>query len=86
MPQAHVSWAKELKADGDIISGYFLGDTGQVQFSLLTDDLDDDFFKAGIGLSAMFQNNKSAFVSIDGDFGRDLITVYYINAGFRWEF
>jgi len=86
VPTANLSWAKELKSDNSIISGYFLGDVGQVNFNLLTDDLDDDFFKAGIGLSAMFQNNKSAFVSIDGDFGRELFTVYYINAGFRWEF
>lgn len=86
IPQGHVSWAKELKNDDTIISGYFLGDTGQVGFELLTDALDEDFFKAGIGFSAMFQNNKSAFLMVDGDFGRDLLSVYYINAGFRWEF
>ncbi len=86
VPQGHVSWAKELKNDDTIISGYFLGDTGQVNFDLLTDALDEDFFKAGLGFSAMFQNNKSAFLMVDGDFGRDLLSVYYINAGFRWEF
>lgn len=86
VPTAHVSWARELESDNSIVSGYFLGDTGQVNFNLLTDALDEDFFKAGVGLSAMFQNNKSAFVSVDGDFGRDLLSVYYINAGFRWEF
>jgi len=80
------AWAKELKNDDTIISGYFLGDTGQVNFDLLTDALDEDFFKAGLGFSAMFQNNKSAFLMVDGDFGRDLLSVYYINAGFRWEF
>jgi len=86
VPQGHVSWAKELKNDDTIISGYFLGDTGKVNFNLLTDALDEDFFKAGLGFSAMFQNNKSAFLMVDGDFGRDLLSVYYINAGFRWEF
>ena len=86
VPQGHVAWAKELKNDDTVISGYFLGDTGQVNFDLLTDALDDDFFKAGLGFSAMFQNNKSAFLMVDGDFGRDLLSVYYINAGFRWEF
>ncbi len=86
VPQGHISWAKELKNDDTVISGYFLGDTGQVNFDLLTDALDEDFFKAGIGFSAMFQNNKSAFLMVDGDFGRDLLSVYYINAGFRWEF
>jgi outer membrane lipase/esterase len=86
IPQGHVSWAKELKNDDTIISGYFLGDTGQVNFELLTDALDEDFFEAGLGFSAMFPNNKSAFLMVDGDFGRDLLSVYYINAGFRWEF
>ena len=57
-----------------------------MNFDLLTDALDDDFFKAGLGFSAMFPNNKSAFLMVDGDFGRDLLSVYYINAGFRWEF
>ena len=86
VPQGRVAWAKELKNDNTIISGYFLGDQGQVNFNLLTDALDEDFFRAGLGFSAMFRNNKSAFLMIDGDFGRDLLSVYYINAGFRWEF
>jgi len=88
VPQGHVSWAKELRNDDSIISGYFLGEAAgtKTNFTLQTDALDEDFFKAGLGFSAMFQNNKSAFLMIDGDFGRDLISVYYINAGFRWEF
>ena len=86
VPQGHIAWAKELKNDDTVISGYFLGDQGQVNFDLLTDALDGDFFKAGLGFSAMFPNNKSAFLMVDGDFGRDLLSVYYINAGFRWEF
>ncbi len=86
IPQANVSWAKEFKNDQAIISGHYVGDVNQVKFNLLTDSLNEDFFRAGIGLSAMFKNNKSAFLMVDGDFGRALLTTYYINAGFRWEF
>lgn len=86
VPQGRLTWAKELKNDDTVISGYFLGDLGKTEFQLLTDALDEDFFKAGLGFSAIFQNNKSAFLMVDGDFGRDLLSVYYISAGFRWEF
>ncbi|MCF6263463.1 MAG: autotransporter domain-containing protein [Xanthomonadales bacterium] len=86
VPQGRLSWAKELRNDDTVISGYFLGDAGQTEFQLFTDTLDEDFFKAGLGFSAIFQNNKSAFLMVDGDFGRELLSVYYISAGFRWEF
>jgi len=69
-----------------IVSGYYIGDLNRVPFALVTDDLDGDFFRAGVGLSALFPGAKSAFLTFDGDFDRDLISTYYINAGFRWEF
>lgn len=86
VPQGNVSWANELEDDGAIVTGYYLGDLNRVLFQLETDDLDGDFFKAGLGLSAVFPGNKSAYLTVDGDFDRDLISTYYINAGFRWEF
>jgi len=86
VPSANVGWSKELEDDGVIVSGYYIGDLNRVPFALVTDDLDGDFFRAGVGLSALFPGAKSAFLTFDGDFDRDLISTYYINAGFRWEF
>ncbi len=57
-----------------------------IPFTLMTDGFEETFVRAGLGLGFIFRNNKSAFVMVDGDFGRDLIKTYYINAGFRWQF
>ena len=56
------------------------------RFSLLTDDFEETFARGGIGLGFVFKNNKSAFFTADADIGRDLLSTYYLNAGFRWQF
>ena len=87
IPQGYIEVVSELEDGAQVITGRFLGDTlSGNEFSLLTDDFEESFARAGLGLGFILQNNKSAFVTVDADLGRDLLTTYYINAGFRWQF
>jgi len=87
IPQGYIEVVSELEDGAEVITGRFLGDTlAGNEFSLLTDDFEETFARAGLGLGFVLQNNKSAFITVDADLGRDLLTTYYINAGFRWQF
>lgn len=87
IPQGYVDIVSELEDGPKVITGRFLGDTLQGNsFSLLTDDFEETFARAGLGLGFILPNNKSAFVTVDAEIGRDVLTTYYINAGFRWQF
>ncbi|MEM1411309.1 MAG: autotransporter outer membrane beta-barrel domain-containing protein [Pseudomonadota bacterium] len=86
VPQGNLGWSKELENSGNIVSGFYVGDLNRVRFELETDELDSEFFRAGLGVSALFPGAKSAYLTVDGDFDRDLLSTYYVNAGFRWEF
>ena len=68
------------------IHAQFIGDNNNARFALQTDDFEETFARAGLGFGLILKNNKSAYLMVDGDFGRDLLQTYYINAGFRWQF
>lgn len=90
IPQGYIEAVSELK-DGDaVVTGQFLGNANNNSpnstFSLLTDDFEETFARAGLGFGLILKNNKSAFLMFDADLGRDLLSTYYINAGFRWQF
>ena len=86
IPQGYVDVISEMKDSGTLITGQFIGDFNDARFALETDDFEETFVRAGLGFGLILKNNKSAFLMVDGDFGRDLLSTYYINAGFRWQF
>jgi outer membrane autotransporter protein len=87
IPQGYIEVVSELEDGGALITGNFLGDLNkQGSFTLMTDDFEETFARAGLGFGLVLKNNKSAFLMLDGDIGRDLLKTYYINAGFRWQF
>jgi outer membrane autotransporter protein len=92
IPQGYVNVISELKDGSRTITGRFLGDTSPEitglpnDFALQTDDFEETFARAGLGFGLVLRNNKSAFLMVDGDLGRDLLQTWYINAGFRWQF
>ncbi len=86
IPQGYIDVVSELKDNGAIVTGTFLGDANKIGFALETDSFEETFARAGLGFGLVLKNNKSAFLMVDGDFGRDLLKTYYINAGFRWQF
>lgn len=90
IPQGYIEVVSELKDDGTIVTGQFVGNANNSSpnstFSLMTDDFKETFARAGLGFGLVLKNNKSAFLMFDADLGRDLLSTYYINAGFRWQF
>jgi uncharacterized repeat protein (TIGR01451 family)/outer membrane autotransporter protein len=88
IPQGYIDVVSELEDGPTILSGWYLGDAlGQSnRFNLQTDDFKETFARGGLGLGFVLKNNKSAFFTVDADLGRDILTTYYINAGFRWQF
>ena len=86
IPQGYIDVISELKDGGILVTGRFRGDGGGETFGLQTDDFEETFVRAGLGFGLVLKNNKSAFFMADGDLGRDLLTTYYLNAGFRWQF
>jgi outer membrane autotransporter protein len=90
IPQGYVEAVSELKDGDTVVTGQFLGNANNNSpnstFSLLTDDFEETFARAGLGFGLILKNNKSAFLMFDADLGRDLLSTYYINAGFRWQF
>lgn len=87
IPEAYIDVIAEVKDGSREITGSFLGaQQTNKRFSLLTDDFEETFARGGIGLGFVFKNNKSAFFTADADIGRDLLSTYYLNAGFRWQF
>jgi len=87
IPQGYIEVVSELEDGGTLVTGRFLGDLNkQGTFTLLTDDFEETFARAGFGFGLVMKNSKSAFLMVDGDLGRDLLETWYINAGFRWQF
>ena len=86
VPQGYIDVIAEVRDSGVIVNGHFIGDANGEQFGLLTDDFEETFVRAGLGVGLVLKNNKSAFFMADGDFGRDLLKTYFLNAGFRWQF
>jgi uncharacterized protein with beta-barrel porin domain len=87
IPQGYIEIVSELEDGGTLVTGQYLGDQNkQGTFTLLTDDFEETFARAGLGFGVVLKNNKSAFLMFDSDLGRDLLKTYYINAGFRWQF
>jgi len=86
IPQGYIDVISEMKDGGSLVTGKFIGDNNNARFALQTDDFEETFARAGLGFGLILKNNKSAYLMVDGDFGRDLLQTYYINAGFRWQF
>ncbi len=54
-------------------------------FSIESDELDSDYFRAGGGLSFQFAGGKAGFIAVDTVLGLDDVSQWVVTAGFRWE-
>ena len=85
VPHARAEWKKELDNSRDIISGKFVSTPGQEAFSIEADDFDDNWFHAGVGVSATFRHGLSAYIDYDSIFGLDETELTTLSYGGRWE-
>ena len=85
-PQLRFEWEHEFSDDSRHIDSRFVHDPTSTSFKIDSDDPDRDFFNLGIGLSATFRGQKSAFVFYETKLGHDDIEHESLTAGMRFEF
>ena len=87
-PQVEFSWLHEFNDDSRFIRGRFV--EGAVVpdnlFQLVTDPVDKDYFRLGLGLSARLNRGPSALIQYRTLFGYRNLENHAITAELRWEF
>jgi outer membrane autotransporter protein len=64
----------------------FAADPIRTSFGIVTDSPDRDYFRLGLGVSAVFPHGVSAFVNYDTLLDKRDWTDHLIDLGVRWEF
>jgi outer membrane autotransporter protein len=85
-PTARVEWAHEFKHDSRNITARFLNDPATGRFEIGTDSPDRDYLNLGLGVSATFAHERSAFLYYESVVERDNLTNHSIAAGLRFAF
>ncbi|MGB5830569.1 MAG: autotransporter domain-containing protein, partial [Thiohalocapsa sp.] len=86
VPQARAEWEHEYDNDADTLVARFAADPTGTAFGVLSDSPDRDYFRLGLGLSAVFRHGLSAFVNYDTVLDQEDWTNHLIDVGVRWEF
>ncbi|MEA3273771.1 MAG: autotransporter domain-containing protein [Pseudomonadota bacterium] len=86
VPQARFEWEHEYDNDATQIVARFASDPFGTAFPIFADSPDRDYFRLGLGLSAVFPHGVSAFVNYDTLLDKRDWTDHLIDAGVRWEF
>lgn len=86
VPHARAEWKNELEDDRDVIVGRFALDTSDdAAFAIQADELDDNWFQVGVGLSATFQYGLSAYIDYESVISYDDTDIETWSFGGRWE-
>ncbi len=86
MPHVEVEWEHDFQNNPDSITAHFLQDPTATPFHIRGDNVDVNFFRAGLGLSFQFTQGRSGFVYYEKTLGQSGITQDSIALGFRMEF
>lgn len=86
VPQARIEWEHEYDNDAAALRARFAADPSGTTFRVFTDDPDRDYFRIGLGLSAVFPRGVSGFVNYNTLIDKQDWTDHLIDAGVRWEF
>ncbi len=85
VPQARAEWEHEYDQDADTLVARFAADPTNTAFGIATDSPDRDYFRLGVGLSAIFPHGVSAFINYDTILDQQYWTDHLIDVGVRWE-
>ncbi|MFE8034349.1 autotransporter outer membrane beta-barrel domain-containing protein [Thiohalocapsa marina] len=85
VPQARIEWEHEYDQDADTLVARFAADPTATSFNIETDSPDRDYFRVGLGLSAVFPHGLSAFINYDTVLDRQYWSDHVIDVGLRWE-
>ncbi|MEZ5465712.1 MAG: autotransporter outer membrane beta-barrel domain-containing protein, partial [Lysobacteraceae bacterium] len=86
MPSFNLEWEHQLQDDPQHVVAYFLADPTRTPFEIGGTALDRDFFRLGIGLSALWTNGRSGFVTYEHLIGASGISQGTLSLGLRFEF
>ncbi len=85
-PQIELSWVGQFEDDAEALSGYFINDPQQQRFTLPTSAIDSRYGEVAVGLSGVFANGWSGFVSYRRLFSVDDSRQQFWSFGLRAEF
>ena len=85
MPMARAEYIHEFKNNSRNISTYFIQDSSQTRFNILTDNPDRDYIIASAGMSAQFAHGISAFVNYDTVQAQSYANNHNFTGGVRME-
>jgi len=86
IPQISFSWEHEFDDNSRKVIAQYIEDTANNEFTIQTDDPDEDFFNLGLGLSAIFPHGITAFVYYETPLGLKEVTSHNFTGGVRFEF
>ena len=85
-PHFQVEWEHEFYTDPGAATARFVNDPTGTAIKLSDAPFDADYFRIGLGLSAIMTKGRSAFMYYDKSIGRDGITQDNLALGLRLEF
>ncbi|MCB1560325.1 MAG: autotransporter domain-containing protein, partial [Xanthomonadales bacterium] len=86
MPSLSLEWEHQLQDDPQHVVAHFLADPTRTPFEIRGTPLDRDYYRLGIGLSALWANGRSGFVSYEHLIGASGISQGTLSLGLRFEF
>ena len=86
VPQIRFEWEHEYDDDAEILTAFFAADPTATAFGIETDDPDRNYFRLGLGVSAVFSKGLSGYLNYDATLGQENWTGNLFDLGVRWEF
>lgn len=85
-PHFQIEWEHEFNSDPGAATARFVNDPTGTEIILTDEPYDADYFRIGLGLSAIMSKGRSAFIYYDKAIGREGISQDNLALGFRLEF
>jgi outer membrane lipase/esterase len=85
-PHARFIYVNEQMNDSQVIDLRYSSDPLGAVFGVRSDDPDQDFFRWGVGLSALFANGFAAFIDYDAVLSLETVDYGELTVGLRYSF
>lgn len=85
-PHFQIEWEHEYNSDPGAATARFINDPTGTEITLSDAPYDSDFYRIGLGLSAIMSKGRSGFMYYEKTFGRDGVNQQNLALGLRIEF
>jgi len=86
MPHGQLEWERSYEDDATQLVTRFLADPTGTTFVQFGDEIDDNFFNVGVGVSALWPGGRSAFLAYERLLGSSRLSQDTLSLGVRVEF